>query len=92
MEKLTSAKEELTGQLREKDIELDKAKGETTRLANALDRYRSQHIRSAEMLRDGALARTSGTVQPRNATYFCDNPIQDNSVLSPKPLHLFIKQ
>jgi hypothetical protein len=23
---------------------------------------------------------------------FCDNPIQDNSVLSPKPLHLVIKR
>jgi hypothetical protein len=27
-----------------------------------------------------------------NSEDYCDNPIQDNSVLSPKPLHLVIKR
>jgi hypothetical protein len=55
VERLTSAKEDLTGQLRDKDTELASVKDETYHVANALGRYQSQHIRSAEMLRDDVL-------------------------------------
>jgi hypothetical protein len=55
VERLTGAKEDPTSQLRDKDTELVSAKGETYHVANALGRYRSLHIRSAEMLRDDVL-------------------------------------
>jgi hypothetical protein len=48
VERLTSAKEDLRGQLRDKDNELAGAKSEASR-------YQIQYIRSAEVLRDEVL-------------------------------------
>jgi chromosome segregation ATPase len=55
VERLTSAKEDLSGQLRDKDTELAGAKREESRQNDVLERYRTQHIRSAEVLRDEVL-------------------------------------
>jgi hypothetical protein len=55
VERLTSAKEDLSGQLREKDTELVGAKSEASRLDDVLERYQTQHIRSVEVLRDEVL-------------------------------------
>jgi hypothetical protein len=50
MENLASAREDLGVQLRDKDTELTEAKNETSRLNNVLERYRTEHIRCAEIL------------------------------------------
>jgi hypothetical protein len=55
VERLTSTKEDLSGQLRDKDTELVDAKSEASRLNDVLERYRTQHIRSAEVLHDEVL-------------------------------------
>jgi chromosome segregation ATPase len=44
MEKLASAREDLSVQLRNKDTELAEAKSETSRLNGVLERYRTEHI------------------------------------------------
>jgi hypothetical protein len=51
MENLASAREDLSVQLRNKDTELAEAKNETSRLNNILERYHTEHIRCAEVLR-----------------------------------------
>jgi hypothetical protein len=48
--RLASAKEDLSIQLRNKDAELINAKNEAGRLGSVLERYRTEHIRSAEVL------------------------------------------
>jgi hypothetical protein len=55
VEKLTNTKEDLMGQLCDKDTELANANGETTRLDDTLERYQSQHISCAEMLHNDML-------------------------------------
>jgi hypothetical protein len=55
MENLTSAREDLDVQLREKDAEVTEAKIETSRLTSVLERYRTEHIRCAEILRSEVL-------------------------------------
>jgi chromosome segregation ATPase len=50
VERLTSVKEDLSGQLHDKDAELAGAKSEASRLNDVLERYRTQHIQSAEVL------------------------------------------
>jgi hypothetical protein len=55
MENLASAKEDLSVQLRNKDIELAEAKNETSRLNSVLKRYNAEHIRCAEVLRSEVL-------------------------------------
>jgi hypothetical protein len=55
VERLTSTKEDLSGQLRDKDTELASVKGEASHLNDVLERYRTQHIRSAEVLHDEVL-------------------------------------
>jgi chromosome segregation ATPase len=55
VERLTSAKEDLSGQLRDKDAELVGVKSEASRLNDVLERYRTQHIRSVEVLRSEVL-------------------------------------
>jgi hypothetical protein len=52
---LTSVKGDLCSQLRDKDIELADAKSEASHLKDVLERYRTQHIRSAEVLSDEVL-------------------------------------
>jgi DNA repair exonuclease SbcCD ATPase subunit len=51
MEKLASAREDMDVQLRDKDAELTEAKNEVSRLNSVLERYRTEHIRCAEILR-----------------------------------------
>jgi hypothetical protein len=55
MEKLASAREDLSVQLRNKDTELAEAKSETSRLNGVLERYRTEHIRCVEVLRSEVL-------------------------------------
>jgi hypothetical protein len=55
VERLASAKEDLSVQLRNKDTELTDAKNEAGRLNSVLERYRIEHIRSAEVLRSEVL-------------------------------------
>jgi hypothetical protein len=55
MENLASAKEDLDAQLRDKDARLTEAQNETSRLNSVLERYRAEHIRSAEALRSEVL-------------------------------------
>jgi hypothetical protein len=55
MERLTSAKEDLSGQLCDKDAELAGTKSEARCLNDVLERYRTQHIRSEEVLRSEVL-------------------------------------
>jgi hypothetical protein len=50
VERLASAKEDLSVQLRNKDAELADAKNEAGRLNDVLERYRTEHIRSEEVL------------------------------------------
>jgi chromosome segregation ATPase len=55
MENLASAKEDLDAQLRDKDARLTEAQNEMSRLNSVLERYRAEHIRSAEALRSEVL-------------------------------------
>jgi chromosome segregation ATPase len=55
MENLASAKEDLNAQLRDKDTRLTEAQNETSRLNSVLERYRTEHIRSAEDVRSEVL-------------------------------------
>jgi chromosome segregation ATPase len=55
IENLASAKEDLDAQLRDKDARLTEAHNETSRLNSVLERYRTEHIRSAEALRSEVL-------------------------------------
>jgi hypothetical protein len=55
VERLASAKEDLGVQLCNKDAELADAKNEVGRPNSVLERYRTQHIRSAEVLRSVVL-------------------------------------
>jgi hypothetical protein len=55
VERLTCAKEDLSGQLCDRNTKLASAKGEASRLNDVLERYWTQHIRSAEVLRDEVL-------------------------------------
>jgi hypothetical protein len=50
MENLASAKEDLDAQFRDKDARLTEAQNETSRLNSVLERYRTKHIRCAEVL------------------------------------------
>jgi hypothetical protein len=50
VERLASAKEDLSVQLRNKDAELADAKNEAGRLNDVLERYHTEHIRSEEVL------------------------------------------
>jgi hypothetical protein len=50
LEKVASAKEDLSVQLRNKNTELAEAKTETDRLNGVLERYRTEHIQCAEVL------------------------------------------
>jgi hypothetical protein len=55
VERLASAKEDLNAQLHNKGVELTNAKNEAGRLNDVLERYRTQHIRSAEVLHSEVL-------------------------------------
>jgi chromosome segregation ATPase len=55
VERLTSAKKDLSGQLRDKNTELAGTKSEASCLNDVLERYWTQHIRSAEVLCDEVL-------------------------------------
>jgi hypothetical protein len=55
VERLASAKEDLSIQLCNKDVELTDAKNEASRLSRVLERYRTEHIRSTEVLRSKVL-------------------------------------
>jgi hypothetical protein len=55
VERLASAKEDLSVQLRNKDAELADTKNEASRLKGVLERYQTQHIQSAEVLRSKVL-------------------------------------
>jgi uncharacterized membrane protein YjjP (DUF1212 family) len=55
MERLASAKEDLSVQLCNKDAELDNAKNKVGHLNDILESYRTQHVRSAEVLRSEVL-------------------------------------
>jgi hypothetical protein len=55
MENLANAKEDLNAQLRDKDTRLTEAQNETSRLNSVLERYRTEHIQSAEALRSEVL-------------------------------------
>jgi hypothetical protein len=55
VERLASAKEDLSVQLRNKDAELTDAKNEAGRLGGVLEQYRTEHIRSTEVLRSEVL-------------------------------------
>jgi hypothetical protein len=55
MEKLASAREDLDVQFRDKDAELTEAKNEASRLNSVLERYCTEHIRCAEILRSKVL-------------------------------------
>jgi chromosome segregation ATPase len=50
METLSSAKEDLHAQLVNKEAQLDEAQKEASELSGTLERYRADHIRSAEAL------------------------------------------
>jgi hypothetical protein len=55
MENLASAREDLGVQLHDKDAELTEAKNEMCHLNSVLERYRTEHIRCAEILRSEVL-------------------------------------
>jgi hypothetical protein len=55
VERLASAKEDLSIQLRNKDVELTDARNKASRLGGVLERYRTEHIRSAEVLHSEVL-------------------------------------
>jgi chromosome segregation ATPase len=55
IENLASAKEDLDAQIRDKDDRMTEAHNETSRLNSVLERYRTEHIRSAEALRSEVL-------------------------------------
>jgi hypothetical protein len=55
VERLANAKEDLSVQLSRTDIELTDAKNEAGRLGSVLERYRTEHIQSAEVLRSEVL-------------------------------------
>jgi hypothetical protein len=55
METLSSAKEELHAQLADKEAKLAEAQKEASELSRTLERYRADHIRSAEALRTDIL-------------------------------------
>jgi hypothetical protein len=55
VENLASTKEDLGAQLRDKEAKLAKAQNELSQLSNVLERYRAEHIRSAETLRSEIL-------------------------------------
>jgi hypothetical protein len=55
METLSSAKEDLHAQLADKEAKLAEAQKEASDLSRALERYRTDHIRSAEALRHDIL-------------------------------------
>jgi hypothetical protein len=55
MESLSSAKEDLHAQLSDKEAKLTEAQKEAGELSGTLERYRTDHIRSAEALRNDIL-------------------------------------
>jgi hypothetical protein len=55
MENLDSTKEDLGAQLRDKNAKLAEVQNETNQLSSVLERYRAEHIRSAETLRSEVL-------------------------------------
>jgi hypothetical protein len=55
LEKVASAKEDLSVQLRNKNTELAEAKTKTDWLNGVLERYRTEHIRCVEVLRSEVL-------------------------------------
>jgi hypothetical protein len=55
VERLANAKEDLSAQLRNKDAELTDAENEAGRFCSVLERYRTEHIRSTEVLRSEVL-------------------------------------
>jgi hypothetical protein len=55
METLSSAKEDLHAQLADKEAKLAEAQKEASELSRTLERYRADHIRSAEALRNDIL-------------------------------------
>jgi hypothetical protein len=55
MESLSSAKEDLHAQLADKEAKLTEAQKEAGELSETLERYRIDHIRSAEALRNDIL-------------------------------------
>jgi hypothetical protein len=55
METLSSAKEDLHAQLADKEAKLAEAQKEASELSGTLERYRADHIRSAEALRNDIL-------------------------------------
>jgi hypothetical protein len=55
MENLASAKEDLDAQLHDKDAKLTEAQNKTSRLNSVMERYRTEHIRCAELLRSEVL-------------------------------------
>jgi chromosome segregation ATPase len=55
MENLASTKEDLSAQLRDKNAKLAKAQNEMSQLSSVLERYRAEHIQSAETLRSEVL-------------------------------------
>jgi hypothetical protein len=55
VETLASTKEDLHAQLRDRDAKLAEAQKETSQLSDVLERYRAEHIRSAETLRSDIL-------------------------------------
>jgi hypothetical protein len=55
MENLASAREDLDVQLHDKDAKLTEAQNETSRLNSVLERYRTEHIRCAEVLHSEVL-------------------------------------
>jgi uncharacterized coiled-coil DUF342 family protein len=55
VENLASTKEDLGAQLRDMEAKLAEAQNELSQLSNVLERYRTEHIRSAETLRSEVL-------------------------------------
>jgi hypothetical protein len=55
VETLASTKEDLHAQLRDRDAKLAETQRETNQLSDVLERYRAEHIRSAETLRSDIL-------------------------------------
>jgi hypothetical protein len=55
VERLANAKEDLSIQLSRTDVELTDAKNDAGRLGGVLERYRTEHIQSAEVLRSEVL-------------------------------------
>jgi DNA repair exonuclease SbcCD ATPase subunit len=55
LENIASTKEDLGTQLRDKEAKLAEAQNELSQLSSVLERYRAEHIRSAETLRSEVL-------------------------------------